>query len=56
MAGSEINITETSRVFTLSEAFEHMRILDRQPSNRNIKWKDVRTGNIVSIASLNPKM
>lgn len=41
--------TRVKRTYTISEAVELMKELDRHPTNTDIKWVDSKTGKPVSI-------
>lgn len=49
MAGDELNITRIKRTYTLDEAIEYMKRLDKDATTHTIRWVNARTGRPVSI-------
>lgn len=49
MAGNEPNITEIKNTYTLNEAIEYMKRLDKNATTHSIRWFNARTGKPVCI-------
>lgn len=56
MAGPDNStVTTTRKTYTLSEAYEYMRVVERQPvssSNNAITWVNIHTGGEVVLYNL----
>jgi len=49
-AADQFSITKTNhKRYTLTEAVDYMKSLDKQPTNRQISWVNAHTGKSVTI-------
>ena len=47
--GYDATLLRVKRTYTLEEAVEYMKMLDRSPTTANIRWRNARTGRLVAI-------